>query len=94
MKLSDQAKKQLSLRISQGGFGLTQSRMTGLLRFLGAWASSLRYLPDREKLAVFCDSLLLNHIDNRSTASSFSIASHLDKALQKMCTATVRQQNN
>ena len=76
-KLSVQQKSQLSLGIKQGGWGLTQSSSIACCAFLGAWASRLHHLPERdERVFLICDSLL-SSVEANDTSIILPIASHL-----------------
>ena len=82
MQVISIAKQQLSLRFGQGGFGLTQSSSMAAPAYLGAWASSLFYLSQRQsRLAELHDQILQQH---DCSSHDKNIHCHLENALLEL----------
>ena len=48
-RLTDRQRQQSTLPIKHGGFGLSRTTETTSSAYLGAWANTLRNLPEREQ---------------------------------------------
>ena len=85
--LSKQQQQQLTLRIKNGGFGLTASSDTSTSAFLEAWANTLNNLGNRDKrLVSLCNNLTDTFVDR-----PLSLAGDLNEALEDhhtSCTTT------